>query len=841
MSLDSMGKNTPAVDFLASEEVRRMLYENSPDPILFIDLHDLSEQSPIVQCNEAAWRLYGYKGKDDLLHCSFTTLHPGKEKLKDLLPRIKAQGQFVQEELGHKQDGSIFPAHCTYRIVPIGEVDFLMVVIHEQINPGQSKELQARLLEAEDRFRAIFDTSPDGVVILNPTNHAQGPWLIEYCNRAFCEMNGYARSELIDRDIRVVTGETATEVSLGQQRHEKLEEGSGGRENHRREYYQRLQQGPISVEEVHIRKDGTAFPIQASSCLISLGGQERVLGIDRDITELKHVQQELARQAEELHLRNDELARLYRASGSLFSSTPFDLQNIADTIVEVIKKEFGQANCSVFLVQSGMDNLKLMAIAGTYASQVRDIPMSIHGAGLVPQAIRTGQASNIPDVLKDPIYIPGWDAARSELTLPLKVGSQVIGAIDVQSAVPDAFTKDDERIMLIFAERAALALEHARLFVQTEHRMQNLLSLRTIDATIASSFDIHFTNGIILSQIIKQMGVHAADILVLDPITHAFQYSTGQGFHTRTLKYVSLHFEDGYAGRAARERHTVIIANLDQSPDGLERSVDFAREGFHTYIGVPLIAKGQVQGVLEVFHREALDLEEERIAFLELMAGQAAIAIDNARLFEHLQNSNAELMMAYDETIEGWSRAMDLRDQETEGHSLRVAEFTLRLASLLGVSMNEMVHIRRGALLHDIGKIGVPDQILRKPGKLTPEEWGIMQRHPQYAHDMLAPILYLKNSIEIPYCHHEKWNGTGYPRALKGGQIPLAARIFAVADVWDALTSDRPYRKAWTKKKALGYIRRQSGMHFDPAVVKAFLLEISREGLVPGEKERDRK
>jgi putative nucleotidyltransferase with HDIG domain len=213
-----------------------------------------------------------------------------------------------------------------------------------------------------------------------------------------------------------------------------------------------------------------------------------------------------------------------------------------------------------------------------------------------------------------------------------------------------------------------------------------------------------------------------------------------------------------------------------------------------------------------------------------MLADQAAIAIDNANLFEGLQNSTSELRMAYDETIEGWSRAMDLRDRETEGHSLRVTEWTLRLAHRLGIGPEEMVHLRRGALLHDIGKIGVPDEILHKPGKLTAEEWAIMRQHPSFAHDMLVPIRYLGKALEIPFCHHEKWDGTGYPRGLQGIQIPLAARIFAVADVWDALTSDRPYRKAWSKKRALEYIRTQSGRHFDPEVVKAFFDENRQDG-----------
>jgi putative two-component system response regulator len=187
-----------------------------------------------------------------------------------------------------------------------------------------------------------------------------------------------------------------------------------------------------------------------------------------------------------------------------------------------------------------------------------------------------------------------------------------------------------------------------------------------------------------------------------------------------------------------------------------------------------------------------------------------------------LREANTQLLSAYEATIEGWSHALDLRDRETEGHSRRVTQLTVRLAQALGISDNEIMHIRRGALLHDMGKIGIPDSILHKPDKLTDEEWKIMRKHPQLAYDMLYPIEYLRPALEIPLTHHEKWDGTGYPRGLKGDEIPIVARLFAVVDVWDALTSDRPYRPAWSQDEALAYIREQSGKHFDPQVVDLF-------------------
>jgi len=232
--------------------------------------------------------------------------------------------------------------------------------------------------------------------------------------------------------------------------------------------------------------------------------------------------------------------------------------------------------------------------------------------------------------------------------------------------------------------------------------------------------------------------------------------------------------------------------------------------------------------VLEIFHRSALDPQPEWVDFLETLARQAAIAIDNITLFHDLQHSNLELTLAYDATIEGWARALELRDMETEGHSQRVVELTLQMAHKLGISAEELVHVRRGALLHDIGKMGIPDKILQKPGPLTEEEWQAMRQHPVYAFEWLSSIEFLRPALDIPYCHHEKWDGSGYPRGLQAEQIPLPARIFAVIDVWDALNSDRPYRQAWPESKVMAYLQEQAGVHFDPQVVNAFIALLAK-------------
>jgi putative nucleotidyltransferase with HDIG domain len=270
------------------------------------------------------------------------------------------------------------------------------------------------------------------------------------------------------------------------------------------------------------------------------------------------------------------------------------------------------------------------------------------------------------------------------------------------------------------------------------------------------------------------------------------------------------------------ERRIINIQPLGGQTDNPRFARALQSEPFTSYYGVPLIAKGQIKGVLEIFQRASQQHDSEWLDFLKALAEQAAIAIDVSTLFDSLERSNTELALAYDATIEGWSRALDLRDKETEGHTQRVTEITVGLARAFGLGEKELVQVRWGALLHDIGKMGIPDSILFKPSQLTGEEWVMMKKHPVFAYEMLSPVRYLRSALDIPYCHHEKWDGTGYPRGLKGEQIPLTARIFAVVDVWDALRSDRPYRSAWPEEKVLAHIRSAAGTHFDPQVVKVF-------------------
>lgn len=238
---------------------------------------------------------------------------------------------------------------------------------------------------------------------------------------------------------------------------------------------------------------------------------------------------------------------------------------------------------------------------------------------------------------------------------------------------------------------------------------------------------------------------------------------------------------------------------------------------------IPIYSADKALAVIDVSVPHPREITEEDLKLLYSISEMAGIAMQRITLFEELQASEAALVSAYDETIQGWAKALELRDQETEGHSERVTEQVIIIARKMGIQEDKIIHIYRGALLHDIGKMGIPDTILLKPGPLDDREWEIMRQHPTYAYELLSPISYLESALSIPYCHHEKYDGSGYPRGLAGEEIPLEARIFAVIDVYDALISDRPYRLAWSKEDALKQIKKESGSHFDPQVVKYFI------------------
>lgn len=405
--------------------------------------------------------------------------------------------------------------------------------------------------------------------------------------------------------------------------------------------------------------------------------------------------------------------------------------------------------------------------------------------------------------------------------VPLIAHDQSIGTLWL--ARKTEITEQDLKLLSAIADIAANAIHRITLHEQTEKQLNHLIALHQIDLAITTNFGLEDTLNIILGHVCTELNVDAASILLMNEAENALEYAAGLGFKTEHIKLTHVKIGDGTAGRAALEKHTASAADLELASQNDSRSTLIAHEKFTSHVATPLLIKGQVKGILEIFHQTPQNPDSKWLDYFETLATQTMIAIENASLLKTLHVKNEELTLAYDATIEGWSRALDLRDHETEGHTQRVTEMALKLADLLGMSQTDKTDMRRGALLHDIGKMGVPDAILHKPGGLTETEWKVMREHPTLAYRMLSPISYLNRALDISYYHHERWDGSGYPHGLRGEEIPLAARVFAIVDVFDALTSDRPYRKAWSYEKAYQYIELQAGKHFDPEIVKVFL------------------
>jgi putative nucleotidyltransferase with HDIG domain len=457
---------------------------------------------------------------------------------------------------------------------------------------------------------------------------------------------------------------------------------------------------------------------------------------------------------------------------------------------------------------------------------------------MIQKSMQTGEPIIIEDIDRDaPKFrdILVNKDIQAFFAYPMIIEGRTTGFLTLSKTKPYRPTKEEINSSHLLAERAATALENTRLFDETTHTLKQVQALHNIDLAITSSVDLNFTLNILLENTSSQLGVDASSVLIFDSNTQMLNYASGIGFRTKALQDTHLKLGQSYAGMAGLNQKIIYVDHMRTNKSDFLRSPYFSSEEFEVYYGVPLVAKDKLKGVLEIFHRSVLNTTPEWMSFLNAFAGQAAIAIDNAQLVAELKNSNIELIQAYDTTIMGWSSALDLRDRETEGHTQRVTKTTLRLAEAMGVNDTDLVHIRRGALLHDIGKMAIPDQILLKPDPLTPEEWEIMRQHPIYAKNLLSSISYLQPALTIPYYHHENWDGTGYPEGISGENIPLEARIFAVVDVWDALRSNRRYRKAWPDDKVRAFIRSQVGLRFDANVVEVFDHLINTEPLITKE------
>ena len=658
------------------------------------------------------------------------------------------------------------------------------------------KRAEEALRLSEERYRTLAEAANDVIYVVGADDR------FEYVNQFGAHLAGTSPEAMIGRVRSEFFPSAAGDSTV---LNEVLTSGEVRHQEH-----------PIPTAQGQVWLSTTLVPLGKQN-----GGQ--VLGIARDVTENKQAQEALLQSEKRYRTRTEELEALFTLSAQLREvQTQREMLGI---VVREVRRAVEMDSSAVLLVDPDTEQFRVEFVDGN----VPHAQGQMYTAdGLIGQVIKSRKpyvANNYATDANQPRPSNEVRGMGPTVVIPLQSEETLLGvlvAVRNGELVREPFTPQAVRLLAAMGEMLGNTLRRTRLFDDVQRHLRRTQALHEIQLTVASSFDLRRTLTTVIEQAMAQLEVDAVDVLLFNPHTLTLEYAAGHGFHTRAIERVSLRLGDGPAGQAALKRQPVSIPNIGPVADN-PRTAWIAAEGFVTYFGVPLMAKRQIKGVLEIYHRSPMHPAQEWMSFLETLSGQVAIAIDNLALFTDLQQSNFQLALAYDATIEGWTRALDLRDKETEGHTQRVIDLTIRLARAMGIGERELVHVRRGAFLHDIGKMGIPDAILLKPDKLTDEEWTIMRRHPQYAYDLIAPIEYLRQAVDIPYCHHEKWDGSGYPRGLKGEEIPLAARLFAVVDVWDAVTSERPYRRAWSRAQALDHIRSQAGQHFDPHAVQVFL------------------
>ncbi len=731
------------------------VFEDTINEIYLFDSNTLK----FIQVNNAAIRNLGYT-LEELLEITPLELKPKftKELFQDLIsPLLDGKVREVVFETVHKRkDETLYDVEVHLQLLEYEQEKLFAAII---LDITERKKAEEQLQASESKYKALFDGISDAAFVHILQDEGFSTFL--EVNETACQRLGYSREELL----------TLSPADISAPEDAKLRGSREGRAKLREDQWQ-------IFEATHLTKHGVRLPVEISSRVFQMDGENVMVSLARDITDRKKAEEEISKLSKMVETTSQAIVitdvdgNVVYVNAALLSTLGYDAKE------EIISKSMFE-----FTDEAGARKLN------------EEILPALHEVG--------HWQGEVGNKRKDGAIFPCDEVCSAILNEQGDVEFYVAAFVDISEKV------------------------QAREDIQSYIR--RLDALRKIDQAIINSFDLRVTLSIILDYLISDLQVDAAAILKHDESTHALEFIKGQGFRTKTLRDTSLRVGRGYAGKVALERQSFYIPDLATVDLGISNSPGFQDEKFVSYYGVPLIAKGILVGVLEIFNRSPLEPDHEWVKYLETLAGQAAIAIDNIALFEDLERTNIRLVQSYDATIAGWAQALELRDRETEGHSRRVVNITLALAKTLGVSNADLTHIRRGALLHDIGKMGVSDEILQKPGKLTDEEWVIMKKHPVLAYKWLASIEYLRPALDIPYCHHEKWDGTGYPRGLEKEQIPIAARIFAVVDVWDALRSDRPYRKAWSHEKALAYIKEQSGAHFDPRVATTFLRFIENE------------
>jgi HD-GYP domain-containing protein (c-di-GMP phosphodiesterase class II) len=522
----------------------------------------------------------------------------------------------------------------------------------------------------------------------------------------------------------------------------------------------------------------------------------------------------------------NKLAVLNEISTALMSE--LELPHLLELILDRVRTVFDVDRCAILHFDGGTGRLKMLRAVGYDEVVATGFEIEV-GEGISGWVASTGMPAVVSDVRKDPRYVPGVTGAVSEVAIPLKRNGEVVGVLDIESTRPLRLEDFDMELATALAAKCAAALYTASLLqdlteskVQLEQRVRELQVLNHVGKLLGQVLPLDD----VLKEILRlaREVLHFKSCAVLLPEgeeTKVLRIRAAMGYPEATVGTVRIKKGDGVTGKVFETGIPRLVDDVTKVTGYIPGII-----GGRCEMACPLLARGRVLGVLDAEGEEPGCFDEASFVLFSTFASQAAIAIRNAQMLERQQ-------MIYYQTISSLANALEARDAYTRGHSERVTGLAVQIGERLGLKTEEMATIRQAGLLHDIGKIGIPDMVLNKPAALSHEERGELQHHPTFGTNILGQLAFMRQASRAILHHHERFDGNGYPSGLVGAEIPLVARVIAVADAWDAMTSNRPYRDAMHDDKALLEIVENSGHQFDPDVVRAFLMLIGREDMVP--------
>ena len=530
----------------------------------------------------------------------------------------------------------------------------------------------------------------------------------------------------------------------------------------------------------------------------------------------RNERKKLSRSNRLLDEKVSRLMVLYQVGKEVSSS--LSLENLLKRVMDVALKVMEAETSSLWLIDSESKELVCRAAQGLEKERIGKVRLSL-GEGITGWVANEGQPQRVADLERDPRYKNPLgrkeSSLKNQLSVPLKVKGKIIGVLNVFNKVGgEEFNEDDTGLLSLLASQVAISLENSRLYEAAERKIEEVSALLEIGKEMHLVFDLEELLNLIMDTSIKTLEADTGSLMLLDEEKEELTIEVARGLSEELIKGVRIKMGESVGGWVAKEGKPVLIPSVGYA---LRFKGIRLRDDISSALAVPLKVKDKVIGVLNLNNkRKGKKFTEEDLRLLSAFASQAALAIERSRLYEDLLSANLKTMQAL-------AFALDARDDYTFGHSKRVTDYVLVVGEALGLQGRELKSLEYAASLHDIGKIGITDRVLRKPGSLTPEEFELIKDHTMIGANIVRPVEFLKEAVPLIYHHHERYDGKGYPAGLKGEEIPIGARILGVVDAFEAMTSDRPYRKALAPDVAIEELKRWAGIQFDPQVVEVFI------------------